>query len=216
MIGLSWRWTGWHDSRRSIAGRRANALRQPGAEREGTSKRRVTIHTSTRLISPSRSMGSGGVRVASAARLAWARISRLSKGRGVVRSDSNLWMRHHCGLSRQQTLPANLKHGTAQAAAMRRESTGRRGVGRKGTRCRPRSSAASRRRAERRVGLGPLETMAARDWTAECLRIVGMFFVALATLDGWTSRTIWLKHHCMVLASAVMPDALVPGVILIW
>ncbi len=58
--------------------------------------------------------------------------------------------------------------------------------------------------------------MKATDWMADHRRIVGMFFLALAALNGWISYTIYSQHPYMALANATMAAILVVGVILAW
>ncbi len=58
--------------------------------------------------------------------------------------------------------------------------------------------------------------MTAREWVADHQRIVSVFFLALAALNGWISYTIYSQHPVMATANAAMAAILVLGVILTW
>jgi uncharacterized membrane protein len=55
-----------------------------------------------------------------------------------------------------------------------------------------------------------------RDWIGKHQRIVSVFFLVLAALNGWVSYTIFSQHPIMALTNAAMALVLVVGVILTW
>lgn len=58
--------------------------------------------------------------------------------------------------------------------------------------------------------------MTVRDWIAGHRRIVCIFLLALAGLNGWISYTIYSEHPGMAVANAAMAGALLLGVLLTW
>ena len=99
----------------------------------------MTILTSRRTFSLEPWKEGECARVAWTARLGWAGMSRLLKASGV--RPASFPRLCHCGPSRQATLPANLKRGTAREDATTRENI-------RGDRCGHRLSVVSGRRVD--------------------------------------------------------------------